>query len=230
MAINTNYSVILDAARMEHEMAIAQKLNSEGVSLFREDPEDLAEVAPYLFNCIEKSQFYNWVLNTGWGKAWGIFCITTIDFNELRRHFRRFLMVKTEDGLQLYFRFYDPRVLRIFLPTCDAFQLREFFGPITRFICEDEDPEFALVFFHDNTKLITQRVPVREIFTDISYEKITPLSTKEPKEEEENIVSEQPKIEPKIETKEKGSDDINKSPEPPSNDDPEKPKSRFKFY
>jgi hypothetical protein len=73
-------------------------------------------------------------------------------------------MIKTEDDQQLYFRFYDPRVLRIFLPTCDENQLREFFGPIEQFICEDEDPEFALVFSFEKNNLKTQRITRESLF------------------------------------------------------------------
>lgn len=226
MAININYSVILDAARLDHEIGTAHELNPDGVSLYKGQPEEeLSDVAPFLFSCIEKPKFLNWAVNTGWGKAWGIYALSTTDFNELHRHFRRFLMVKTEDGLQLYFRFYDPRVLRIFLPTCDSLQLREFFGPISRFICEDEDPEFALIFFHDNTKLITQRIPAKEIFTDIAKEK-TQQDVSEVVLEEENIDSEPPTIK----TVDKTSSDQSEAPETPKSEDPEKPKSRFKFY
>ncbi len=226
MAINTNYSVILDAARLEREILNALELNPEGISLYKGQPEeDLSDVAPYLFSCIEKPQFLNWAFNNGWGKAWGVFALANNDFNALHRHFRRFLMVKTEDGLQLYFRFYDPRVLRIFLPTCDSMQLREFFGPVSKFVCEDEDPEFALIFFHDNTKLITQRVPAKEIFNEIDQEKTVKYIPKD-----DSVVEKAASAAPNIETKENINTEQNQTPEAPNNEDPDKPKSRFKFY
>src|SRR5436305_10083170 len=84
--------------------------------------------------------------------------------DDLKKHFRKFLLVKTEDGKELYFRFYDPRVLRIFLPTCDVAQLKEFFGPVEKFICEDEDHAFALLFSFDGKQLITERVAVDKVF------------------------------------------------------------------
>jgi hypothetical protein len=40
----------------------------------------------------------------------------------------------------MYFRFYDPRVLRSFLPTCTEPECAEFFGPIGRFVMEAEQP------------------------------------------------------------------------------------------
>jgi hypothetical protein len=39
----------------------------------------------------------------------------------MARRRRRFLRVKDEDGL--VFRFYDPRVMRVYLPTCAAGEL-----------------------------------------------------------------------------------------------------------
>jgi hypothetical protein len=54
--------------------------------------------------------------------------------------------VQDENDEELYFRFYDPRVLRMFIPTCDRAQLSEFFGEIDYFITQDEDPDFALKF------------------------------------------------------------------------------------
>jgi hypothetical protein len=54
--------------------------------------------------------------------------------------------VKTEDGKELYFRFYDPRVLRVFLPTCSPRETTGFFGPIKSFLLEDDPPQTLLRF------------------------------------------------------------------------------------
>ena len=94
----------------------------------------------------------SWLLDAffrhGWGESWGILVNSRRSFKELRRHLRRFLYVRTELGEKLYFRFYDPRVLRVFLPTCGKDQLDEIFGAthgeIDSFFVEDEDPRFVL--------------------------------------------------------------------------------------
>ncbi|MFZ1454002.1 MAG: DUF4123 domain-containing protein, partial [Ferruginibacter sp.] len=117
-----------------------------------------------LFSYQKDSAFSNWYAENGWGVSWGVIVKSEFLFEETYRHFRKFLMVKTENDEQLYFRFYDPRVLRIFLPTCDENQLREFFGPIEQFICEDEDPEFALVFSFEKNTLKTQRITRESLF------------------------------------------------------------------
>jgi hypothetical protein len=49
----------------------------------------------------------------------------------VRKHLRRFLMVRRErDGRIVYFRFYDPEVLEAFLKASNPSELAEFFGPI----------------------------------------------------------------------------------------------------
>lgn len=157
--------LLLDAARVDEYMDKAKELNATHQSLYKGSAEeDLADVSPYFFSYQKGSEFYNWYAENGWGDSWGLIVKSEFLFEETYRHFRKFLMIKTEDDQQLYFRFYDPRVLRIFLPTCDEKQLKEFFGPVEQFICEDEDPEFALVFSFEKNELKTQRITRESLF------------------------------------------------------------------
>jgi hypothetical protein len=159
-----NY-LLLDGAIMESSIAQVKELNPKHESLYREKGDAyLANVGPYLFLSNHFKEFKAFFTEKGWGNSWGVMLKTNEPFPTIHTHFRKFLMVKTEDGEELYFRFYDPRVLRIFLPTCDASQLKEFFGPVEHFICEDEDPAFGLIFSLRNGQLETQRVPVEELF------------------------------------------------------------------
>ena len=64
----------------------------------------------------------------------------------MRRHFRTFLKVSSPEGKHLYFRYYDPRVLRSYLPTCNAQEMTTVFGAITAFFVEGENPEVLLQF------------------------------------------------------------------------------------
>ena len=54
-------------------------------------------------------------------------------------HLRKIFIVEDDEGQEYFFRYYDPRVLRTFLPTCSKCQLDEFFGPIEVAICESSD-------------------------------------------------------------------------------------------
>jgi hypothetical protein len=51
------------------------------------------------------------------------------------------------------FRFYDPRVITKFLPTCNAEELQTFFGKVDTFFAETEDGEKLVKFQVENDKL-----------------------------------------------------------------------------
>ena len=127
------------------------------LSLYRHRPEheclyrgelapDIAEVAPYLVRLEPNAAFTQWVLTQGWGQHWGIFAFASADLHTLRQHFRRFLTVYDPDGKPLLFRYYDPRVLRAYLPTCNGDELATVFGPVTCYLLEEEQPNTILRF------------------------------------------------------------------------------------
>jgi hypothetical protein len=107
---------------------------------------ELSLFAPYLVSLPPWSKLLETLVTKGWGKSWGIYLTCHTAFPELRQHFRHFLMVNMPDGKQVYFRFYDPRVLRVYLPSCTPEEIGYFFGPVSRFAIEDEKPEKLLEF------------------------------------------------------------------------------------
>jgi hypothetical protein len=138
---------------MDSEMATARELNPDHTCLYEGDSEKfLSVVAPWLFDFDPASDFASWIANNAQSNDWGIFLRSTAEPIKVYRHLRKFLIVSTEDGRELYFRFYDPRVLRVFLPTCDSEQLKEFFGPIDAFIAEDENG-LLVEYAHNKNKL-----------------------------------------------------------------------------
>ncbi|MGA7904712.1 MAG: DUF4123 domain-containing protein [Terrimicrobiaceae bacterium] len=106
----------------------------------------LEAYAPYLVRLPGDSRLLETLVAQGWGKNWGIFVVSAADFQSLRKHFRTFLMVKSPEGEQLYFRYYDPRVLREYLPTCNAEETNFVFGPVAAYLCEGEASDALLVF------------------------------------------------------------------------------------
>ncbi len=121
---------------------------------------DMAEVAPYLIHLQINTPFADWVLQTGWGKHWGIFALSNSDLRTLRRHFRTLLTVHSPEGKPLLFRYYDPRVLRVYLPTCNTEELAAIFGPIDSYLLEDEDPLVLLRYRFASGSLIQERFPL----------------------------------------------------------------------
>ncbi len=112
-------------------------------------PPELEMTAPHLVEVDPDSRFAARVLAEGWGESWGLFVECDAGLTNLRKHLRQFLVVLDESNTRLIFRYFDPRILRVFLPTCTPKQLAEFFGPVRRWVMEDEDPEKALEFVRE---------------------------------------------------------------------------------
>lgn len=150
---------ILDGASVPDLLDALYEHEPEHECLYRGELEpDLAEVAPYLVSLAPGSPFTDWVIKEGWGNHWGIFAAAPVDLATMRRHFRRFLIVHDPDGKPLYFRYYDPRVLRVYLPTCNAEELDVVFGPIRYYLLEDGDAATALRFKADSGELKQERL------------------------------------------------------------------------
>ena len=114
---------------------------------------DMAHVAPYVVNLLPNHKFTDWVLGESFGRHWGIFAHSPYSIKEMRRHFRSLVSVYDESGNPLTFRFYDPRVLRRFLPTCNPGELKTFFGKIERYYAEAEAGDELLGFALENDRL-----------------------------------------------------------------------------
>lgn len=138
---------VLDGARVPGLVARLRAATEEQACLYRgELKPDLRDRAPYLVKLRAESPFTDWLLREQWGNSAGVFAVTPVGIEALRRHFRGFLRVRDQTGRVLYFRWYDPRVLRVYLPTCNAREIETVYGPISAFFCEAEDPPQALYF------------------------------------------------------------------------------------
>lgn len=105
---------------------------AKAVSLFSGTAkEQYWQVAPYLFHV--DPALLDWTIAKLWKEPWGIFAITKAGFEDLRVHFKKFLLAQLPDGKVWYFRYYDPRILKAYLPVCDPWELQKFFGPIRAF-------------------------------------------------------------------------------------------------
>jgi hypothetical protein len=148
---------VLDAARHAQIYPRLCGSESEYCCLYRgELASELAEVAPYLVALEQDNAFTSWLISQGWGDNWGIFLESSASLHELRRHFRRFLMVYDAQGKSLYFRYYDPRVWRVYLPTCTAAELQIVFGPVSRYCIEAKERDTLLEYAWADGQL-TQR-------------------------------------------------------------------------
>ncbi len=138
---------VVDAAR---DPEVIPRLKASGVehaSLYEGDEgEELSAYGPWLARIPTDHPYLEGLVRDGWGKSWGVFLSCPLTFPELRRHLRQFLLAKLPDGRQVCFRYYDPRVLRTYLPTCTADEMAKFVGPVERYFAESADETELLEF------------------------------------------------------------------------------------
>jgi hypothetical protein len=132
---------VLDGAR-DLELAFKAKLaGADPVSLFFGDQAgSLATVAPYAF-AVPAGAAYFAAWQAALGNSAGILLDCPAGGERLLDHLREVFVVKDSTGQEFFFRYYDPRVLRAYLPTCTPDELRTFFGPIRGIIVEKESAD-----------------------------------------------------------------------------------------
>lgn len=132
---------LLDAARSSRILQLLRESVEPHRSLYEgADGDPLEDVAPYLVGPLRaESRLLRSIVEEGWGKRWGLYCTSREPFREVRRHFRRFLMVEIEATNEpVYFRFYDPGVLRSFAEVWTPLQRRQFMEGLGSIWVEDE--------------------------------------------------------------------------------------------
>lgn len=154
---------IMDAARDEQVLATLYASGLHFQSLYEGlRGEELALVAPYLVAIPREGSALDELVQEAWGKSWAVFLHATASFRDVRRQLRRLLRAELDDGERVLFRYYDPRVLRAYLPACTAEEAAQMFGPIAHFVSEGRRGETALRFTLTNDGVATETETLTE--------------------------------------------------------------------
>lgn len=138
---------LIDAAQDPEILALIREGDCRFESLYQgESAIVMASVAPYLVELDPARGLLGTLIERGWGRNWGLYLRSRLPLAEMRRHFRLFTQVELPDGQPAYFRFYDPRVFRVFIPTCNASECRAFFQGIDSFLVEGPEGTSMLVY------------------------------------------------------------------------------------
>jgi hypothetical protein len=160
---------IIDAARDPHLARSGfEQFELERYSLFptRTSPQ-MAAVAPYLvpvpfapkYPFAESGFFDLWASRFG-GSA-GVLLGSAAELRDVWEHLQDAFLVTDEAGSEFYFRYYDPRVLRAFLPSLEGAEARQFFGPVRRFYVEADGGAGLLVARATDAGVAIDRRPLR---------------------------------------------------------------------
>ena len=154
-----NIWMILDGARTIEIFRMLLACHLEYACLYSGQlTPDLEIAAPYLVQLDHGYRDTHQLIQQAWGNSWGVFLRSDTSLKKLRRHLRDFLVVRDTKGNRLVFRYYDPRVMRVYLPTCTTSELRTVFGPIECFWTESKNPEHLLDFRFERGKLVQRTI------------------------------------------------------------------------
>jgi hypothetical protein len=133
---------IVDTARDDRILELLREHVEPHRSLYEGgEGESLDEVAPYLVGPMRSdSALLDRLVMEGWGRRWGIYCASREPFREVRRHWRRFLMVELEEtGERVYFRFVDPGVIVPFMDIASDDQRAAITGALATIAAEHHE-------------------------------------------------------------------------------------------
>ena len=159
---------IVDSARNEEVFRFLITGNVPYKSLF-EGTMDVQSfgVSGFLVECKKESQLFQWMTTEAWGDSCCIFFTSKADFDKLFGHFQQFNRVYLEDEKVVLFRYYDPRVLRVILPTYKQHELKFFFGEVKSFIAESEDPKIVNAY---KKEMVNEKLSLKVSMHKISNE------------------------------------------------------------
>jgi len=209
---------VADGALLPGLLAKLEEHEPKNTCLFRgELPFDLAEAAPYLVKLEKDNEFSDWLLNESVEEPCCIYAQTTVidDFIQLRKHFRSFLRVKSPEDKNLLFRYYDPRVMKTYLPTCTPEDNEIIFNGIESYlIFNDMDKKFEIykepspeefVNIPEAEEGIEDKSNIPDVAeTDVSEEKTVMMQVKPPVQKEERLTPEKSSGLPTIKESEVG--------------------------
>jgi len=148
--------VMLDGAQIPNLHLMLRELNIQNLPLFRESPEEnILHVTPYIARFSPSEIFLHWMTMNPTVLETALFCTSVQPLEQTHAHLRRFLLVKDDTGRQMYFRFWDPRVIEPFLKSGTPEERRWFCGPV-RSLAYYDKPRFLA---ESKVQLLNWRMP-----------------------------------------------------------------------
>jgi len=159
-----NIWMLLDAARDKRIFPLLLSYHLEYRCLYNKPvPPVMEPVAPYLVQLEFEDTESRKLIEQAWGNSWGVVLRSDAHIDRLRRHFHDLLIVMGPQQQRLFFRFYDPRVLQVYLPTCNYSELRTVFGPVEAFWIEDAATGSIIEHSLADRQLVSTPLPLAQV-------------------------------------------------------------------
>jgi hypothetical protein len=139
-ALPNDLFAVLDPARDPILFDTMTVLAPDAQCLFGGELADaVRRASPHVMAMPQPGLLLDWWRQNGRGKSYGIACRGDVGMQALRLHLKTLLRVRLPDGRLVLFRFWDPRVLEIFIKNSTPLEQARLFGPIRTFY--GESPE-----------------------------------------------------------------------------------------
>lgn len=130
---------LIDACLEELVPDKMTELGENAACLYKGEPaQQFRHVAPYLARV--DHALLDWIVKHIWEPPSWLLLVADTTFADLRKHFRKFVIAIAPSGEEMLFRFYDPRVLPVYLDACTGDEAARFFGPVKIFLCAGDGP------------------------------------------------------------------------------------------
>lgn len=113
--------------------------------------DDMAEVAPWLVELTRYSNAWDWFVEEGYGRNWGILIHSRLELPRLKTHLKKFLKIEDEDGERYFFKYYRPEHFNRYAPGFDDAQRASFWRGIEAVHAESKEDATMLLRHGLNT-------------------------------------------------------------------------------
>lgn len=134
-----NHFMLLDGAQDNHIYSFAQNALDSMCFYKGITHEELIKAAPYLVRITPESSVFERFFKKFWGQSWGMVIASDSSMETVYLHLKKFQKLRRSTGMNILFRYYDPRVLRHFMNAATDDEIEKFSGEIKGFFMENVD-------------------------------------------------------------------------------------------
>lgn len=132
----------------------------QAVCLFERVPIQVKRASPHLVELAPTDPLSRLWRTQGWRGNWGVLLSSRRDLTATKLRLKHFTQVRLPDGSgPVLFRFWDPRVLRTYLPLVEGPDVAGWFKDIDRWIVPTEDAQGSLRMTAVNGAVVVEAGP-----------------------------------------------------------------------
>ena len=109
--------------------------------------ENLAEVAPWLVELTRHSDVWDWLIEEGYGRNWGIIIHSRLELPRLKTQLKKLLSIEDEDNEEYYFKYYRPQHFNNYAPEFDEVLCNLFWRGVEAVYAEDQSA-LSIIYRH----------------------------------------------------------------------------------